>query len=135
MGAWGLDAFANDDGCDWTAELEEADDLAPVEQAFADLEAEDDYLDLSFAYRALAACETLARLRGRPGYTNAYTEPVDKWVAAHPQQPSDELIQRGSAAIDRVLGENSEARGLWEDAGRLDDWKASVEDLRTRMTE
>ena len=86
------------------------------------------------ACKALAACEVLARLRGQPGYTNSYTETVDKWVASHRKQivPSEEVLARASDAIDRILGEGSELRELWDEA-RSDEWRAAVEDLRTRL--
>ena len=34
-----------------------------------------------------------SRLQGHPGYTNAYTEKVDQWVAAHKLKPSAALLK------------------------------------------
>ena len=48
----------------------------------------------SFACNFLAACEVLARLRGHPGYQNAFTKKVDQWVAAHALTPSRALLTR-----------------------------------------
>ena len=84
MGAWGVLAFDNDTANDWASELEEADDLSIVESAFRELEeAAEDYLDADVASIALAACEVIARLLRNPGYSNASTEGIDSWVAAH----------------------------------------------------
>ena len=80
---------------------------------------------------ALAACEVLARLEGHPGYTNAYTANVDRWVAEHPAEVSDALIRCARAALDRTLADDSELRELWEEQNPAP-WLASVADLRTR---
>ncbi|MGC4003604.1 MAG: DUF4259 domain-containing protein [Pirellulales bacterium] len=132
MGAWGVLAFDNDQACDWAGELIESDDLSPVEDAFDEVEENGaEYLDSDLACNALAACEVLARLQGRPGYTNAYTEDVDKWVAAHPHKPTPKLLKRAGKVMDRILGEDSEWLDLWSETGD-DDWCAAFDDLRKR---
>lgn len=133
MGAWGVLAFDNDDANDWAYDLEQADDLALVESAFAAVEEAEDYLEATDASNALAACEVLARLNGKPGYTNPYTEKVDAWVAAHPLTPPAGLLKRADAAIDRILGENSELKDLWSESDENANWVASVEELRRRL--
>lgn len=135
MGAWGELAFDNDTAGDWAFQLDEVDDLSLVEAAFDEVEeAGEEYLDQDAACNALAACEVIARLQGNPGYTNSYTETVDNWVAAHKLKPSAALLKRASAAIDRILGEDSELRDLWEeDEGEAEKWRAAVEDLRRRL--
>ena len=133
MGAWGELAFDNDTANDWAYDLDEVTDLSLVESTFDELEeVGDEYLDQDQACNALAACEVLARLKGNFGYRNAYTEKVDAWVAAHPHKPSQQLLSRASAAIDRILGDNSELRDLWEESGP-DAWRQSVEELRGRL--
>jgi hypothetical protein len=132
LGAWGALAFDTDEANDWAYDLEDATDLSIVAKAFAEVE-RGGYLESGTGSEALAACEVLARLKGKPGYTNAYTEKVDKWFAAHRISPPPELVSRGNAAIDRVLGDESELRELWADAGE-EDWLAAVADLRSRLT-
>lgn len=134
MGAWGVLAFDNDDANDWAAVFtDDTRDLALVESALAAVEQEGTrYLDQHVACRALAACEVLARLQGRPGYTNTYTSTVDAWVAAHPMVPSPEMLSRAARVIDRITASDSELRELWDDAG-ADEWLASVADLRHRV--
>lgn len=135
MGAWGELAFDNDTSNDWAYGLDEVDDLSLVESAFDEVEeAGDEYLDQDVACNALAACEVIARLKGNPGYTNSYTENVDNWVAAHKIKPSAALVKRASAAIDRILGDDSELRELWEESeSEGQKWRAAVEDLRRRV--
>jgi hypothetical protein len=133
MGAWGVLAFDNDAANDWAYDLEGAKGLSLVESALEAVAAVgEDYLDSDVACNALAACEVLARLQGRSGYKNAYTEKVDKWVAAHKLVPSAELLAEASAAIDRILSENSELRELWEEDDG-EGWRLAVEDLRKRV--
>ena len=127
-------AFDNDDANDWAYGLDGVSDLSLVESAFAEVEsASGGNLEPGAACNALAACEVLARLRGRPGYTNAYTEKVDRWVASHPIAPPSGLIARGGAVIVRILGPESELREVWEEAGD-EEWRTAVENLRNRMS-
>jgi hypothetical protein len=133
MGAWGVLAFDNDEACDWASGLNRVNDLSLVIRAFATVgDLDDDYLDAHDGANAIAACEVLARLKGNPGYKNPYTEQVDAWVAAHAIVPPAPLIDRADAVIDRVLGENSELRELW-DEGDGTEWRRAVEDLRRRL--
>lgn len=83
MGAWDSGRFDNDTACDWTYDLEAAEDLSYILPAFdAVLAAGDEYLDADAGQRAVAAGEVVAKLRGRGGVTAAYTEAADKWGEA-----------------------------------------------------
>ena len=133
MGAWGVLAFDNDRACDWAAGLADVNDLSLVEAAFAVVERSDaDDLDADDACAALAACEVLARLRGQPGYKGAYTQDVDEWAATHRIAPPPSLLTRAEAVIDRVLGDGSELRKLWEGSPAAE-WRQAVVDLRRRL--
>ena len=134
MGAWGVLAFDNDTTNDWAYGLKHVDDLSLVEKTFDEFEhVGADYLDSDIACNALAHCETLARLLGHAGYTNVYTETVDRWVATHKIEPSAVLLTRAIASIDRMLVDNSELRDLWEDSEFVDAWYEGTEDLRARL--
>ncbi len=133
MGAWGELAFDNDAANDWAYGLEHVHDLSLVESALLEVEAVGGgYLDQDAACNVLAACEVLARLRGRPGYRNAYTEKVDAWVTVHALVPSPALLSRAKAAIARVLADDSELRELWDEGGG-EAWRAAVADLQRRL--
>jgi hypothetical protein len=134
MGAWGVLAFDNDDANDWAYGLDDVDDLSLVEGALAAVLEADDYIEAPDATNVLAACEVLARLNGKPGYTNAYTEKVDQWVAAHPLKPSRSILKQANEAIDRILGDNSELKELWAESDEHDSWLAAVADLRQRLS-
>lgn len=97
MGAWGVNTFDNDTACDWTCELENADDLSPVREALTRvLAVGDGYLDADDACEGLAACEVIARLKGNWGIRNAHTESLDRWIESHPIQPPADLNQPGA---------------------------------------
>jgi hypothetical protein len=134
MGAWGHDTFDNDTACDWAYGLEECDDLSVIcETLNRVIECGDEYLDSEDASQALAACDTIARLRGNFGVRNPYTEPVDKWVAAHADLKTDRLLPIAHRVIDRIVAEDSELLELWRDSDSFREWQASVEDLRSRL--
>jgi hypothetical protein len=134
MGAWGHLAFDNDTANDWAYDLEGVADLSLVESAFGELaKVGDDRLDQGIACNALAACEILARCQGNAGYKNAYTEKVDEWVTKHNLKPSPALLKRAEVAIDRILGENSALRELWDESPKGAAWRKSVEELRQRL--
>src|ERR1700736_5974724 len=134
MGGWGVLAFDNDEANDWAYDLEDDNDLALVETAFGNIEAVGTgYLEQDVACVALAAREVLARLHGQAGYTNAYTEKVDRWVADHPMNVPDSMTRRGYTAIDRVTGDNSELRELWQEPDHADAWSTALADLRRRL--
>lgn len=133
MGEWGHEVFENDDAGDWVYDLEEvgADHIAATLAAVAD--AGDADLDAGTACEGLAAAETVARLLGRPGQKDAYTESLDSWIASHPVSPSPELVRAAPSAVDRVLGEKSELAELWAETDSGSAWRTSVEGLRMRL--
>jgi hypothetical protein len=133
MGAWGVRAFDNDDANDWAYGLDDVHDLSLIESAISDVEVANEYLDSLYAANVLAACEVLARLNGKVGYSDGYTEKVDEWVATHPIMPPEQLIARAHSAIERILGENSELRELWRDSDHNNEWLSAVEELRARL--
>ena len=132
-GTWDVKAFDNDGACDWAYELEEVDDLSVVEAALDNALTDAGVADACTADCALAACEVIARLKGNPGYHDAYTEEVDKWVAAHPIKPPQPLVDRATAIIDAILRDDSEVGQLWADSGKKDKWRAAVLDLKNRV--
>ena len=134
MGAWGTGVFDNDTACDWAYGLEEQSDLALIERTLDTvLAAAGEYLDASDAEEALAAIETIARLQGHWGVRNSYTANVDAWVEKAKLQPPPALVRKAHAAIDRILGEDSEILELWDDSELLDEWKQEVDALRLRV--
>jgi len=134
MGAWGMDTFENDSACDWSYDLEDFDDLELVEQVIAAvLDLGPDDVGADVATQALAACDVVARLKGRFGVRDAYTESVDAWVARHRLAPSPKLVARAPAVVDRVVARPSELLELWEEGGEGAALLESVAGLRKRI--
>jgi tetratricopeptide (TPR) repeat protein len=133
MGTWSHEAFGNDTACDWACGLEESADFSLVEEAIAAvLSNAKQYLDASLAEEGLAAIEVIARLRGHPGYNNAYTENVDVWVARTRIKPQQKLVKNALAALDAIAGDQSELQELWSE-GDGARWLESIQDLRNRL--
>ena len=134
MGAWGAGVFDNDTACDWAHDFGSKSSLdfvaATLDRVLA---VGDEYLESDAACEGLAAAEVVARLRGKWGVRNAYSEVVDTWVEAHPTAPSPALVAKARAAIDRILSGSSELLDLWSESHELARWRAAVADLRSRV--
>lgn len=133
MGAWSEGTFGNDTACDWTGDFLEDPGMHRVLEAINAVRGEDEYLDRDPACECLAACEVLARLQGNWGTKDAYSEDLDAWILANPMDVSDDIKRAADAAIERILGRDSELADLWDEDGRNDAWHATVDDLRRRV--
>lgn len=135
MGAWDVGTFDNDTASDWAYELYGAEDLTILRRAIESvLVTGADYLEADSAAKALAACEVIARLRGRGGERTPHTEAVDRWVDDHPMVPPDDLVEHAVEAIDRILGGASELVELWDESDDRDAWREVVAELRARLS-
>jgi hypothetical protein len=134
MGAWGTGIFDNDNACDWAHDLKETSDLSLIESALDKvLKVGAEYLDASEAVEALAAAETVARLKGNWGIRDSYTEIMDKWVETTRLTPPQALIEKALRGIERVLSGPSELLELWGETEEFIAWEESVKDLRKRL--
>ena len=131
MGAWGMGIFENDDASDWLYELEVARNSAVLEKALnAVVENSDQYLEAPDCTVALAACEILAALKGKPA--DSLPEEAETWIQQHKSIEADELIILAEAAIERIRT-NSELKELWEESRDLDEWLKTLDDLLMRL--
>jgi hypothetical protein len=134
MGAWGKGIFENDTACDWAYGLGETSDLSLIESTLDKvIKIGAEYLDASEAEEALAAAETVARLKGNWGIRDSYTETMDKWVETTRLVPPQALIEKSLKAIERVLSGPSELLELWGEVEELPAWEESVKDLSRRL--
>jgi len=142
MGTWAVDAFGNDFALDWAQDLQESKDLFFIEDTLNNVLSPDsaDYLEAPFAAEGLAAIEVLARLygrRGTAGEEDENTEGVDAWVEEVSKKTSKrrtDLIEKSQRAIEHILSERSELRELWQDSEHYEAWRASVEELKQRIS-
>ena len=134
MGAWSHESFGNDDACDFGSELEESEDTAQIEAALdAVLSAGSGYLEAPESSVAIAAAEAVARLQGNWGKRDAYSEPVDSWVAAVKLVPPANLVAKAHQSLQRILTEPSELLELWSESEDKGLWVAAVHELKSRI--
>ena len=136
MGTWDAGSFGNDDAADWVWQMEEAEDLHIVEEAFDRVVEEltgDNFVEAPTGSEAIAACEVIARLKGKFGERSTYSEGIDNWVAVHPMRPDDALLAKANRALDIVMSDQSELHELWKDTESFDQWQKNVSDLGQRM--
>ena len=132
MGAWEVGSFDNDDALDWVYELEEADDLSILSDAFeAVLEEDGNYLDEVDCAVAIGAAEVVAGLMGNSD--GALPDEVRAWIKTQPK-PSGPLVADGLKSLRAIL-KDSGLKDLWEETEYYDDWKGGVLDLIARMSE
>ena len=129
MGTWSHEPFGNDDATDWACGLEGADGLSLVEEALDRVLEAGEYLEAPEASEAVGAVEVLAKLLGRGTQSDSYTEPVDEWVKSVSVKPGAGLLAKANRALERILGENSELKELWEEAG-AEEWLNSITALQ-----
>ncbi|WP_296001454.1 DUF4259 domain-containing protein [Rugamonas sp.] len=135
MGTWAVDAFGNDFALDWAEDLQELKNMDAVEDTLNNaLDHTDAVLEAPFAAEALVAIEVIARLQGHWGERTEESAAVDAWVAQRPQKARPDLAEKAHRVIERVLSEQSELRELWADSEHYDDWRASVAELKTRVS-
>jgi len=129
MGTWDVGPFDNDDAADWAYVLQDSNDLSVLEAAFS---VEPGYLESPDGSLIVAAAEALTALRGGP--SGSMTPETESWVDAHRALDTSPLVPLALQALDRVLGQESELRELWEENDEeFPNWEASVQDLRARL--
>src|SRR5438034_10970307 len=79
MGTWDEGSFGNDTACDWSYGLEKVSDLRYVETTLDKVLAYGarEMVPADAAECAVAAAEVIARLKGRWGEEDSYTETTD----------------------------------------------------------
>ncbi|MCU1453080.1 MAG: hypothetical protein JWN46_1226 [Acidimicrobiales bacterium] len=130
MGAWGPEAFENDDAADWLYEFERFDDLRLVRAVLKTIVAGDGYLEAVDGAIALAAAEVVALALGQPGPDVSIVAAT--WVRWHPGVATPQDAALALRAVDRAESEQSELAELWDDPG--DEWHArTMPGLRARL--
>jgi hypothetical protein len=134
MGAWAADPFGNDTACDWKHDVEKTTGYQFIEETLESVTTSgDDYLDSFEDQRAVAAADTVARLRGHFYVRDSFTKSLDEWVAKQTVEVPPDLVELAIAAVDRVLSGPSESLDLWEESGDFEEWKSQMEALKERL--
>ncbi len=134
MGAWSYEPFGNDDACDWASQLGRSHDLTLIEITLdVVLAVGSEYLEAPEASEAIAAADAIARLRGRFGQRDSYSELVDAWAREVKVQPSEALMTKATRVLDRIISEPSELLELWQESDEGEMWLAAVRALKARI--
>jgi len=134
MGAWGIGSFENDTAVDWTSGLEGKSDLLYIEAAFDKvLAAGANYIEAPDAVEAIAAAEAVARLQGKFGTRDAYTETVDNWVRSISAKPTLELVSKARLVLARIQEPPSKLLELWSESAQAENWHGSLSELASRF--
>lgn len=133
MDAWGLDPFDNDDACDFIGDLEQAPFPAAELRTALAARSEDGYLEAPDGSLAIAAAAVVAvrRAGGIPGVSDEFAARIGA-VRLDADELS-QLVEPAVAALEVVQGEDSELGDLWEEAGSLDAWKATLKPIERAL--
>lgn len=131
MGAWGAGPFDNDSAGDFVAEMTHREDSNEgVVEALQRVLDSEDYLEVDDGGAAIAAAELVAAALGRgitmPKYTVLLVERLRPRADAG-------LARLAARAVERVLGEESEVRELWEENGPDNEWRPFMASLQERL--
>jgi hypothetical protein len=132
MGAWAEGSFDNDDSRDWIEDLEDAEDISVLEEAFAAVTelGKEDYLEAPECCIAIAAAEVVAAMRKHPAA--GLPEKVTAYVARIGTPPRPVLVAAALAALERIRTK-SELQELWAENKNSEMWHQAVTDLESRL--
>jgi hypothetical protein len=134
VGTWEVGPFGNDAAADLLGALDEAEPaeaLGLLRDALARAAGRVGYLDVDDGQAAVAAAAVVAaqRLRG----VRLDLSCVPPWLAEGGLDIPRELDGLALAALDRVVGEDSELRGPWGDGEELQGFLATLAPLRAAL--
>jgi hypothetical protein len=132
MGTWGPKPFDSDRACDFAYELKDYSDLFYIEYKI-DVILKKNRIDYWDCSEALGAIDTVARLKGKFGVRNGYTEDVDKWVKEHPIEPPKKMVKKALKALEMIAGESSDFAKSFQDCTFLEEWKTEMKALKSRL--
>lgn len=127
-GAWGANAFENDDALDWLFVCTKAQGSGAVSDALnAVLKSE--FVEVDVGAAGIAAAEIVAARRGRP----SSKLPEDARACIGSQQKIESLAALARKVVGKVINpKTSELASEWANDGSKA-WQASVADLAERL--
>jgi hypothetical protein len=136
MGTWDVGPFDNDTAADWCGDLHDATPTqrpTMLRSAFtAVLDNGDDYLDSDLAVEAIAAAAIVAsQLPGGVAITSSYAP--DFLLEGGSIEVLDDVPRLAIRALDRIVGDDSEWRELWDETEESAPALAVLQQLRTAI--
>ncbi|MDH5511028.1 MAG: DUF4259 domain-containing protein [Nitrospinota bacterium] len=147
MGVWGVGSFDNDTALDLVEELMEVDRgatiLVSTLQATAAVPI-DELVDSDDAVETLVAAEYLAAAKGSaaddlPEQAHQWLEENDliagdSFIGGSLKEKEKWLTGLALKAIEKIQSVNSELNQQWEETDDYDEWLATLDDLKARLT-
>lgn len=132
MDIWGVGPLDNEVGAAFAQEVVQDGPFALAEAFDVALDPDTEFLAAEEGWRALAAAELLAAALS--GETEGLPDPaVRGWVGSANLTELEPLHEVARAALERVLGPDSELPELWAEREDAEAWEAEVERLRDAL--
>jgi hypothetical protein len=136
MGTWDVGPFNNDTAADWCGDLHETagDERLPLVRATltAVVDNRDTYLANRLADTAIAAAAVVAsQLPGGEPLVTPYAP--DFLLDGGTLDVPGDIPPLALRALDRIVGDDSEWRDLWEDAGTCADAVGALQTIRATL--
>lgn len=135
MGAWGHGPFEDDGALDFVWDIEEAENPKETIIEALDHAVESDYLETDEASAAIVSAAYIdSAINGtkytKPGMSEAYE--ADTFSTRFPEVDLSDLKSKAVAALEKVIGEGSELKELWEESDEPA-WQQGIEEMIKRL--
>lgn len=134
MGAWDETAFGNDGAGDWAAQLAHSDQ--PVEflkQTLAQASDEEEYLERDEGSAMVAAAAVVAAAQaGGNTLRSLLPSELMEWLQGREAELRP-LAPDALTALQRVRGEGSELKELWEETDDFAAWNRNLDAISTAL--
>ena len=134
MSVWGHEIFDNDTACYWQDKLLVGEGLSLIEATLVKV-AQSDPQDVQIAdcCEALAACEALSHLRGKPGLHETSLDALADWTQGQRGADIAALVPLAKQALLRIMSKDCPLNRQWQDSADYDQWLATVDDVAGRI--
>lgn len=137
MGAWGHGYFEDDAALDFMADVEDADHPKEIIREALVIAIDADYLETDEGNAIIIAAAYIDRQLNGTTFSEANREEpleVDTFPDRHPSIDFSDLRGKAVQALQRLLGEDSELKELWEENEEdYPAWRQGVEQLIQRL--
>lgn len=138
MGTWGTGYFEDDAALDFMADIEESTDpKRTLAKAFA-VAIKNDYIESDEGTAVIVAAAYVDRQVNGTRFSddrNGQQLHVDTFPERNPSTNLFDLKSKAVAALNKVLGENSELNELWKESDdSYSEWLINVEQLVARLS-
>ena len=135
MGAWGHRPFEDDAALDFVWDIEEAENPKDIITEALTNAVEAEYLEYDEANAAIVSAAYIdSAVNGTKYTTPEMSEPyeVDTFSTRFPELDLSDLKIKAVAALEKVIGEDSELKELWEESEEPA-WQQGIEEMIKRL--